>query len=355
MNGATPHVESVALTGAAGWLGGRVLELLLAESAAPDGRLSAGRIVAFVRPGEVLVEAAQHDPRVVRVEGDVRNVEDVKRFAQQCGHTYLIHTAGIIHPQRVADFYSISVDGTRRLLEAFVGDAQCERAVVVSSNSPIGVSRDPQTVFTEDSPYDPYMNYGRSKVAMEQAIAELNEGGKIDVVVIRPPWFYGVNQPPRQTEFFRMIRDGKAPIVGSGLNRRSMAYLDTIYEGLVLSLTVPQASRQTFWIADAQPYTMNQIVDTIEELLEREFDTPCAHKRMRLPDAAGEIATRLDAAIQATGRYQQKIHVLSEMNKTIACSIEKARRVLGFEPTVDLREGMRRSLRWIFEHRGGLA
>jgi nucleoside-diphosphate-sugar epimerase len=42
------------------------------------------------------------------------------------------------------------------------------------------------------------------------------------------------------------------------------------------------------------------------------------------------------------------------MNKTIACSIDKANRVLGYAPAVDLREGMRRSLRWVFDRQGGL-
>ena len=51
-------------------------------------------------------------------------------------------------------------------------------------------------------------------------------------------------------------------------------------------------------------------------------------------------------ALQALGFYHQKIHVLSEMNKTIACSVAKAERELGYNPTVALEEGMRRSLRW---------
>jgi len=44
--------------------------------------------------------------------------------------------------------------------------------------------------------------------------------------------------------------------------------------------------------------------------------------------------------------YHQKIHVLSEMNKTIACSIEKAKKELGYIPMVGLEEGMRRSIAW---------
>jgi nucleoside-diphosphate-sugar epimerase len=45
--------------------------------------------------------------------------------------------------------------------------------------------------------------------------------------------------------------------------------------------------------------------------------------------------------------YEQKIHVLSEMNKTIACSVAKAQRELRYAPVIALEEGMRRSIRWV--------
>jgi nucleoside-diphosphate-sugar epimerase len=142
-----------------------------------------------------------------------------------------------------------------------------------------------------------------------------------------------------------MIRDGKAPIVGSGENLRSMAYTENLAQGLLLAASVPAASGQIYWIADERPYSMNEIVDTIERLLETEFGQKCAHKRMRLPGLASEVALAADTVLQRLGLYQQKIHVLSEMNKTIACSVEKAKRELGYRPTIALEEGMRRSLR----------
>jgi len=65
-----------------------------------------------------------------------------------------------------------------------------------------------------------------------------------------------------------------------------------------------------------------------------------------LPNISSSIASVADAAIQSTGFYNSKIHVLSEMNKTIACSIEKARRELGYSPKISLEDGMRRSIEW---------
>jgi nucleoside-diphosphate-sugar epimerase len=91
---------------------------------------------------------------------------------------------------------------------------------------------------------------------------------------------------------------------------------------------------------------MNEVIDTVERLLEAEFGQTCAHKRMRLPGLASEAAYWVDLALQSLGLYHQKVHVLSEMNKTIACSVAKAEQELGYRPTVELEEGMRRSLRW---------
>jgi nucleoside-diphosphate-sugar epimerase len=189
------------------------------------------------------------------------------------------------------------------------------------------------------------MNYGRSKMRMEIAVKAL--AAKIEAVIVRPPWFYGPNQPRRQSEFFRMIRDGKGPLVGGGMNRRSMAYIDNLCQGLILAALTPAAAGQTYWIADERPYTMVEIIDTVERLLEKEFGQKCAHRRLRLPGLASEVAYAVDFAMQSAGLYHQKIHVLSEMNKTIACSVEKARAELGYNPKISLEEGMRRSLQWM--------
>ena len=54
----------------------------------------------------------------------------------------------------------------------------------------------------------------------------------------------------------------------------------------------------------------------------------------------------MDTALQGLGLYHQKIHVLSEMDKTIACSVAKAEKELGYDPAIELEEGMRRSLAW---------
>ena len=75
-------------------------------------------------------------------------------------------------------------------------------------------------------------------------------------------------------------------------------------------------------------------------------------KTISAPPLIADCARIADAMLQAAGLCQQEIHVLSEMNLTIACSIDKAKRELGYRPLVDLREGMRRSVAWILDNGG---
>jgi nucleoside-diphosphate-sugar epimerase len=273
----------------------------------------------------------------------------MKAFCQDANGATLFHCAGVIHPTRgVKEFFEVNVEGTRNLLRA-AANVGVRRAVVVSSNSPIGTNPRRDHLFTEDSPYNPYMGYGRAKMLMEEIVHEYQSQGGLETVIIRPPWFYGPDQPLRQTLFFKMIKNGQVPIIGDGENRRSMAYVDNICQGLLLCEQRSAANGQTYWIADRRPYTMNEIVDTVEHLLETEFGMQVAHKRLRLPNVVGDIAWLCDRMLQGIGLYNQKIHVLSEMNKTIACSCAKAQKELRYDPKIELEEGMRRSIRWCLE------
>ncbi len=346
----------VLVTGATGWLGMGLVDALInglpQNECLPSPRPEL-RVRCLVLPGQRYDRLERIDERVEVVMGDVRSLGDCSRFCGGARGAILFHTAGTIHPDRVREFYQVNVNGTRNVLEA-AASAGVRRAVIISSNSPCGCNPTRDHRFDEDSPYNPYMNYGRSKMLMEQAVGEAQAVGRLEAVVIRAPWFYGPHQPPRQSLFFHMIRDGRIPVVGDGNNLRSMAYIDNLAQGILLAAVTPRAAGQTYWIADERPYSMNEVVDVVERLLETEFGIRCAHKRLRLPGAVGGVAWFVDKALQALGLYHQKIHVLSEMNKTIACSIARAKRELGYRPTVELEEGMRRSLKWL-KAQGGLS
>ena len=331
------------VTGAAGWLG-RALVHHLSRADGPYAR--PGRVRALVRDAEDLTDFAG-SPKVEPVLGDIAQPGGLDAlFTGLGGIVDVVHTAGVIHPQRMDDFVEINVRGTANVLAAATA-AGVRRVVHVSSNSPFGTNPHPGDTFRNDEPYHPYYGYGRSKMQAELRVLEAVDHG-LDAVIVRPPWFYGPFQPPRQTTFFQMIRKGRFPVIGGGEQRRSMVYVDNLVQGVVAAELVPTPAGRAWWIADARPYTVNEIVETVGKTLAAEgFDV--RPNRFHLPALAGRLAERTDALVQRTGRYVQAVHVLGELDKTIACDISNARADLGYEPEVALEEGMRRSIRWCVE------
>lgn len=331
---APPAVTVV--TGAAGWLGRALVHRLLAE-----GRTNL-HVLVHSNDDRALIP---HGDAIAVEVGDIGDRSVVDRLFDGVGDDAdVIHTAGLIHPKRVADLFHVNVTGTRNVAAA-ASAAKVRRVVHVSSNSPFGANSHATDVFRQDEPYHPYYGYGRSKMEGEQLVFAAVAAGDIDATVVRPPWFYGPFQPPRQTTFFRMVRQGRFPIIGGGQQRRSMVYVENLVDGILAAELTPAAKGKGYWIADERPYVVTEIVETVGRAL-RDEGFSVKDGGMRLPSIAGRVAEIGDKLIQRTGRYQQQLHVLGEMDKTIACDISASKTDLGYEPKIALYEGMRLSIQW---------
>lgn len=339
-----PPPATTVITGAAGWLG----TALLHELTSPDarwGRTSAIR--AVVRSRSEAEHVGTISPLVEPVVADITRPDTLAAsFAGVSGDVDVIHTAGVIHPGRVAEFDAVNAAGTRHVLEA-ARAAGVRRVVHVSSNSPFGTNPHAGDRFRNDEPYHPYYGYGWSKMHAELAVFDAVADG-LDAVIVRPPWFYGPHQPLRQTTFFKLVRRGRFPVFGDGGQMRSMVFVGSLVDGVCRAELANVGAGSAWWIADARPYRVDEIVATVARSL-RDEGLAVVDRRLRLPDAVGRLAELADSSLQRFGRYQQQVHVLGEMNKHIACDIETARHELGFEPSVSLYDGMRRSVRWCLD------
>lgn len=331
---------TTVITGAGGWLGTGLVAAL------GDGRWSRpGRLRLLVQ--DPTATSIAPSDRIEIIGGDIRRPADVERlFEGLDGVVDVIHTAGVIHPSTVSQFDEVNHRGTENIAQAARRHG-VRRMVHVSSNSPFGTNPSRLDTFRNDEPYHPYLGYGRSKMDAELRIVEAAQQG-LDVVMVRPPWFYGPHQPARQTTFFTLVRTGRFPVLGDGGQRRSMVFIDNLVQGIVRAELTPTEAGLGWWIADERPYTVREIVETVGRALTDEgFEVK--PNRFRLPDLAGTVAERIDRTLQRAGRYNQQLHVLGEMNKTIAVDISAAKRDLGYEPEVELYEGMRRSIRWCLD------
>lgn len=331
--------DVAVVTGASGWLGQNLVRELAGERE---------RVRCLVPSSQEAPLLEIVDPTVECVVGDVRDPSAMDRLFDGVGTATVFHAAGVIHPaSRTREFFDVNVGGTQHVLDR-ARRAGAARFVHVSSNSPYGANRRPADRFTEESPPNPYMAYGRSKLEAEQIVQRSHDRGDIETVIVRVPWFYGPYQPDRQTRFFAAIRRGRFPLVGDGRQQRSMAYTGNLVAGLMLAESVPAAAGRAYWIADAEPYELRVILDGVRAALEAEGLT-VVPRQARVPVLAASLAAAFDARLQGRGRYVQPLHVLGELKDTIACDISRARAELGYEPTVSLVEGMRASIRWCLE------
>ncbi|MFC1872242.1 NAD-dependent epimerase/dehydratase family protein [Chloroflexota bacterium] len=321
----------VLVTGAPGWLGTRFVEILAEKNR---------DIRCLVLPGIDVSHLKKLGADIV--QGNITKPESLEKVAD--GVETVFHIVGIIHVKffGVSSFYRINTEGTKNMLECAI-KAGVKRFIYVSSNSVSGCNYDGDALMNEYTPPRPYMTYGKSKFLSERAVNEASVRGEIETVIFRPCWFYGPAQPARQTRLMKMIKNGNVPLFGDGSNLRSMTYIDNLCEALLLAEEMKTAKGETYWIADERPYSTLEIYETIAELLEVKLKTT------NIPGFFSDIGTVADWIMQKLHIYQQEIHVVGELNKNIACSIEKAKKDLGYKPNIDLREGMKRSIEWAKE------
>ncbi len=322
----TSTTKHVLVTGGAGFLGINMIRYLLERG----WTCTSLDIAEFDYP-------ERDDPRVRIVTGDIRDRSAVDRAVE--GADLVVHCAAALPLYKPRDIYTTDIDGTRNVLQSAL-DHGVERVVHVSSTAVYGIPD--HHPLHEDDPLDGVGPYGECKVKAEEICAGFREKGLV-VPIVRPKSFIGPERLGVFALFYDWARTGHGfPMIGSGRNRYQLADVEDICQGIWLCLTGP---------ADK--------VNDVFNLGAREFTTMREDWQAVLDEAGfGKKIVPLPAwpAIQ-TLRLLEKLH-LSPLYKWVyetACedsfvSIEKAERVLGFDPRYSNKEALVRNFRWYLEH-----
>ncbi len=324
------------VTGATGFVGYHLVEALLenkhdvvclARDPAKAARLFGGR-PARVVPGDLSNAAA---------------------LAAGCDGVHVVfHVAGLVAARSRADFYAINRDATARLVAtARRAAGPAVRFVYVSSLSAAGPSRRGRAI-TEQEPPHPVSQYGRSKLAGEEAV----RAGGLPWTVVRPPAVYG----PRDTEtlrLFRFARFGFMPMYGDPAQELSFIYAEDLARALVAA-TAPGCVGRTYFAAHPQTATSRESMAAIfRAARDATGRRPRPPAFVPIPRAlAVSLLWILGTAARAAGRAtilspDKGPELFAEAWTCVATALE---RDTGWRAPTDLETGLRRTAAWYAQH-----
>jgi nucleoside-diphosphate-sugar epimerase len=315
-------VKRVLVTGAAGTIGAAVVRRLVGD---PDWSVRVAdqrELPAWMRQaGEV------H-------QGDLRDLADALRATADC--THVIHLAAIVGG--IGNFHKLPhtlLEHNNALYNAVFRAAlemEVERLVYVSSSMVFErATRFPTTEEHLDDCPAPRSAYGFSKLSGEVYCRALHDEHGLPYTICRPFNAYGPGELPDPEpgiahavpDLIRKALSGQRPleIFGSGEQTRTLTHVDDIADGIVTAMAHPGGLNEDFNVSAAEELTVAEIARVVWEA--------CG-----LDTAAFELKHLPAFDVDVQRRWP---------------SVEKARRVLGWESRIGVREGIERTVEWMRE------
>jgi nucleoside-diphosphate-sugar epimerase/2-polyprenyl-3-methyl-5-hydroxy-6-metoxy-1,4-benzoquinol methylase len=323
-------MDKILITGGTGFIGSRLAFACAARG--ENVRVFAQRNTPAERQNCQQLE--QHG--ITIVDGSVIDPGAVTRACD--GVDVIYHLAAAQHEANVPDkhYYDVNVQGTRNMVEAAV-QAGVRRFVHGSTIGVYGISNNGPV--RDSSPLNPDNIYGITKLEGEKVVREFFD--KLPIAIVRISETYGPGDR-RLLKLFDGIRKGRFFHIGNGRNLHHVVYIDDLLEGLRLAATEQAAVGNTFVLAGPKAVTTEEMVRCICQAAN--VSVP----RLRVPLwPLMATAVVMEGAMRPLG-MQPPLH-RRRMNffvKSFQFSCDNARRLLGYEPSVDAEQGIRRTYEW---------
>jgi UDP-glucose 4-epimerase len=315
-------VNRVLVTGGAGTIGSAVVRRLVRD-AEFDVRVSDQR------------DAPQWMRQSCEVHtGDLRDLVEARRAADGCA--YVIHLAAIVGG--IGNFHRLPhtlLEVNNALYNAVFRaglEQEVERLVYVSSSMVFERATEfPTTEAHLDDCPTPRSAYGFSKLSGEVYCRSVHEEHGLPYTICRPFNAYGPGELPDPEpgiahavpDLIQKVLGGQRPleIFGSGEQTRTLTHVDDIADGVVTAMSSPAGENEDFNISAPDEMTVAEIARVIWESC---GEDPAAFELKHLPSFEVDVQRRWP-------------------------SVEKARRLLGWEAKISVREGIARTVEWMRE------
>ena len=274
------------------------------------------------------------------VEGDVSSPGEWQRHIEGCD--VVIHTAALVGMYSSADgYWESNVRAPRVVLDAAVaGGGAALRASVIHRDVRVRLRGRGRTSATPVRPNG--VHYVDTKIASEQVVLAAHADGQVPCTIVRPGDVYGPGSRPWTIEPVQRLKKGQLALPAGGRGMHSPVYVDDLVEGVVRAAAVPEAAGRIFTVTGAEPVTIGEFVAHYCRMLG--IDPP----RSVPAPVARAVAGAIDAVARLRrARNEVTPAAIDYFMRRGTYSIARAREVLGYEPAVDLEEGMRRTEAWL--------
>lgn len=307
------------ITGADGFIGSHLVERLLRSGE------SVRALVWYNAFGHVgwlqQLDSSLHD-RLTIVAGDVRDPRLMGMLVANCERVvHLAALIGIPYSYLAPHSYQqTNVEGTVNLLQASLA-AGCRSVVVVSTSEVYGSAA--SLPIKETHPMAAQSPYAASKIAAEAFARSFHDAFDLPVVVVRPFNTYGPRQSARAVipTIIRQLAGGSGAIkLGATGTRRDLLYVADTVAGLIAAATADRSLHgQPIQLGTGVSYSIGDVAAQIAALMNRPLTIDTDPERLR--PAESEVD-----------------HLLADPSR--------ARELLGWQPVVNLTEGLTRTIEW---------
>jgi len=308
------------VTGGAGFIGSHLVERLLEKE---NEVVCFDSLSTYYHGKEDNIKQCLPQKRFSFVKGDILDTPSLLAAAAGC--ELVFHLAAqpgvrysLEHPEEVA---RVNVEGTVSVLEAS-RRIDAKRLIFASSSSVYGIPR--YVPINENHPTEPLSPYGASKLSAEEFCRNYVSLYGIDVVMLRYFTAYGPRQRPDMAirKFVSAALDGTSPTVfGTGDQTRDFTYVDDIVAGTLLAASASSANGTILNLGSGTSVKVSEIVKLIGKL------------------------------VSGSDMHPLLVGSVSGESPHTWADITRAKNLLGYEPRVELEEGLRIFLKWMMETR----
>lgn len=327
----------VLLTGSTGFLGSRTLEKLVKL----DGVDEITAAARTKREWRIV-----KDPKIHYIYGDLTDKVYVNRIVRGC--QIIIHTAALSSPWGKPDaFQKANVEVQAHLLEAALAQ-QVNRFIYISTPGVYFELKDKFNISEQDPLPRTFINtYAATKYEAEVL---LRESG-IPFITLRPRALIGRGDTVIMPRLIRAYDEGRLQVIGNGKNVVDLTPVANVADAILLAMNAKAtALNQVYNISNGNPVMLWEKIDLVLKQLDRQL--PPKRKPYWMVSAVARLL-ELKARMTDNREPPLTIYGVGTLAKSFTMRIEKAERLLGYQPEMTVNEAIDEFTEWYNRHENG--